>query len=104
MPSTKPSLSVGTAGMAARGSHGLPQREHSRDRTGRGEQGQGDFRPSPGRAAGNDQNLRMALGGWGTWRAHLPEDDLEVIEVLIRTGAWRVSSGRYGHARGSPRR
>jgi hypothetical protein len=21
---------------------------------------------------------------------HLPEDDLEVIEVLIRTGVWRV--------------
>jgi hypothetical protein len=27
--------------------------------------------------------------------AHLPEDDLEVIEVLIRTGVWRVGSGRY---------
>src|SRR5215467_9878966 len=53
MPLTKPTLSVGTAGAAARGALRLPQWEHARDRTGRGEQVRRGFgvlaSPRPGR-------------------------------------------------------
>jgi len=51
----------------------------------------------------NDQNLWMSLGESAQERAHLPEDDLQVEVVLIKSRRWRAGSGRYAHAHGSSR-